>query len=247
MILVTRCPDCHSAFRLTAAELYAHDGKVCCGQCTKQFDGFAALIVVPESQLQPATLPAPSEPDSPHPIVTKPVEETEDTFDHFDTRPASKISPYWLAANLCLLILLLGQVVHMYRTELSIALPATRPLLEGYCAWIQCEIGLPRHLALLSLESSDLHVNPSSSPEVVTLLATIRNHAPFPQQLPALLLTLTDSDEQPLASRILTTEDYLDPEADKTAFAANSEISIQCYLDTGELNAMGYRLELFYP
>lgn len=175
-------------------------------------------------------------------------EDRRGSFDQFDLQPASlKISAHWLVVNLLLLVLLVGQFAHAYRTELSMTYPSLRPLLENYCQLIQCKIELPRHLALLSLEFSDLRINPSHEPEVVMLFAIIRNLAPFPQELPALALTLTDFDEQVLASRILTLDDCLDPESEKTIFKANSEISIQCYLDTRELNATGYKLELIYP
>jgi len=111
-----------------------------------------------------------------------------------------------------------------------------------------CEVNFPRHLHLLSLESSDLHISSSSDPDVVELSAIIRNHAPFPQALPALLLTLTDIDEKPLASRVFTAKDYLDySTVDQSAFAGESEIHARCFLNTHQLNATGYKLELFYP
>lgn len=251
MTLVTRCPGCNSILRLTAIQLHMHDGDVRCGHCEQVFNGFSALMLVSESQIQSTALLAQVQAShsQPNEETVESTEDSQDSYDIFDVQPATvgKTFRYWLVASLLLLVLLLGQFVHVYRTELSIAMPSLRPFLENYCALVQCELDFPRHLALLSLESSDLHANPSRRPEVVTLLASIRNLAPFPQKLPALLLTLTDFDEQPLASRILTIEDCLDLESNKTVFAANSEVSIQCYLDTGELNAVGYRLELLYP
>jgi predicted Zn finger-like uncharacterized protein len=251
MTLVTRCPACNSIFRLTAIQLQMHDGEVSCGHCEQVFNGFSALMLVSESQIQSTELLAQTQASQNQPTseTIESMEDIQNSYDIFDVQPVSagKTFRYWLVASLLLLVLLLGQFAHGYRAELSIAMPSLRPFLENYCVLVQCELDFPRHLALLSLESSDLHANPSRRPEEVTLLATIRNLAPFPQKLPALLLTLTDFDEQPLASRIITVEDCLDLESNKMVFAANSEVSIQCYLDTGELNAVGYRLELLYP
>ncbi|ABI60129.1 zinc-ribbon and DUF3426 domain-containing protein [Nitrosomonas eutropha] len=250
MTLVTRCPGCHAIFRLTGGQLHSHNGDVRCGQCKQVFNGFTALIAVPVACIQPLVmLPQPdldqSDPDN---AAVMSVAETPPPVDYFDIQPsAPKISRLWLVPNAVLLVLLLGQIMHAYRTEIFIAFPAFRPVLNEYCTLMQCEVDLPRHLHLLSLESSDLRVSSSADPDVVELSAIIRNHAPFPQALPALLLTLTDADEKLLASRIFTAKDYLDSAADQSIFAGESEIQVQCFLNTNQLNAMGYKLELFYP
>lgn len=250
MTLVTRCPGCHAIFRLTGGQLHSHNGDVRCGQCKQVFNGFTALIAVPVACIQPLVMLPQPDPDQSDPdnAAVMSVAETPPPVDYFDIQPsAPKISRLWLVPNAVLLVLLLGQIMHAYRTEIFIAFPAFRPVLNEYCTLMQCEVDLPRHLHLLSLESSDLRVSSSADPDVVELSAIIRNHAPFPQALPALLLTLTDADEKLLASRIFTAKDYLDSAADQSIFAGESEIQVQCFLNTNQLNAMGYKLELFYP
>lgn len=250
MTLVTRCPSCHAIFRLTGMQLYSHGGDVRCGQCKRVFNGFAVLMTVPEVCIQPVAISP--QPGSAQPgldnVAAMSVAATPPPVDHFDIHPpAPKVSRLWLVPNAVLLLLLLSQVMHAYRTEILIAFPAFRPVLNEYCNLMQCKIEWPRHLHLLSLESSDLRVRSSADPDVVELSAIMRNHAPFPQELPALLLTLTDSDAKPLASRIFTAKDYLDFAADQSAFSGGSEIQIQCFLNTDQLNATSYKLELFYP
>ncbi len=250
MTLVTRCPVCHAVFRLTGIQLHSCNGDVRCGQCRQVFNGFVALIVVPETCIQPAARSAESAPDylESGNVVVVPVAESSFPADHFGVQLSTrKTSRWWLIPNALLLLLLLGQFVHAYRTEIFIAFPAFQPALDSYCDLMQCEIDLPRHLHLLSLESSDLRVSSPAEPDVVALSAIIRNHAPFPQALPALLLTLTDSDEKPLASRIFTAEDYLDSVTDQSVLGGDSEIQVQCFLNTSSLDAVGYKLELIYP
>lgn len=252
MTLVTRCPACHAVFRLTGIQLHSHDGDVRCGQCKQVFNGFTELIAVPEAYIQPHALQSNLALLDSKNVVAVPtsVDEAEIPvpIDDFGIQQSSsKPSRLWLIPNVLLFLLLFGQILHAYRTEIFIAFPFSRSILNEYCNIIQCEVKLPHHLHLLSLESSDLQVSSSVDPDVVELSAVIRNHAPFPQELPALLLTLTDTNGKPLASRIFTAKDYLDSAADQSVFTAKGEIHAQCFLNLNQLNAIGYKLELFYP
>lgn len=251
MTLVTRCPGCHAIFRLTGMQLHLCNGSVRCGQCRQVFNGFVALVVIPEACIQPVEISVESALDRPesYNVAVMSVAELSSPADHFGVQPSIwKTSRWWFIPNALLLLLLLSQFMHAYRTEIFVAFPAFQPVLNGYCDLMQCEIDLPRHLHLLSLESSDLRVSSSAEPGVVALSAIIRNHAPFPQVLPALLLILSDSDEKTLASRIFTAEDYhLDSITDQSALDGDSEMQVQCFLNTGRLDAVGYKLELIYP
>ena len=40
----TRCPGCHTVFRVTAQQLSMREGRVRCGHCRTVFDGIAALV-----------------------------------------------------------------------------------------------------------------------------------------------------------------------------------------------------------
>ena len=45
MSLITRCPNCGTAFRVQRDQLSARGGTVRCGKCGDMFDGVAALVV----------------------------------------------------------------------------------------------------------------------------------------------------------------------------------------------------------
>lgn len=163
-----------------------------------------------------------------------------------------KSSWAWGAASLLLLVVLAGQGSYFYRTELSVLVPALQPYLQQYCELLECTVPLPQRAELLSIETSDLQSDPAQPAGVITLTATVRNRAPFPQALPAFELTLTDTQDQPLASRILTPAQYLAPgksgaDVVAQAIAPNQDINLKLYLDSGNLKAAGYRLFLFYP
>lgn len=120
-------------------------------------------------------------------------------------------------------------------------------MLIEFCASQACDIPLPQHTELISIESSDLQADPAN-PNVMVLTATLRNRAAFAQSYPSLELTLTNSQDQALARRVLGARDYLNPGADAGAgFAGNSELHIKVFMDASSLRATGYRLYLFFP
>lgn len=50
MALITRCPNCGTAFRITPIHLQAQGGDVRCGRCTRIFNGFSALATIQEPE-----------------------------------------------------------------------------------------------------------------------------------------------------------------------------------------------------
>ncbi|MBX3617042.1 zinc-ribbon and DUF3426 domain-containing protein [Nitrosomonas sp.] len=267
MALVTCCPSCSTTFRVHAAQLQAHGGDLRCGQCQRVFNGFATLITAHESTIeypltvrsQPAVapesftenhdvgpdsdatihpVPAPaSEPDAP--------ESPDSLFD--DGEQAKRSSPMLRIANILLLLLLVGQITHHYRTELTVIAPYSRPYLEQYCALLKCTIPYSQDIRQIGIESSDLQKNPAGEPEVTTMHATIHNFASFPQAFPALQLVLLDAQQHVITSRIFTADDYLQEEDRQRLFIApHQDIEIRLDFDSTELSALGYRLLLLY-
>lgn len=267
MALVTLCPGCGTTFRVNAAQLQAHGGDVRCGQCQRIFNGFATLITMNESaieypsRLQPqATVESESLTEiraiSPYlnnvmgqSVIADWNEDITRSSDRLfdDDEPNRQSSVLWGLANALLLLLLAGQTVHHYRTELTIAAPEARPYLERYCELMGCTVPYPQDIQQIGIESSDLQKNPARQPEVTTMRAIIHNHASFPQAFPALQLLLLGAQEQVIASRIFTAEEYLQ-EGDKTLqfIAPQHEIEIRLDFDSTNLGALGYRLLLLY-
>lgn len=154
--------------------------------------------------------------------------------------------PY-AAVSLILLLALLGQLAFHFRGELAIRAPAARPALEVFSRLLGAQIPLPRHSELLSIEASDLQTDPAHA-NLLTLNATLRNRAAYAQAFPSLELTLTNTDDNAVARRILSPADYL-PERLKgsPSFAANTDIAVRLWIETREIAAAGYRLYVFYP
>jgi predicted Zn finger-like uncharacterized protein len=262
--LVTRCPECGTAFRVLPGQLSARAGRVRCGKCHAVFDGLAGLVD-PGSAAE-ANEPSPQlalfeaggrAPESETPVAVRsaprrPVPDDDEPLPEFleDEVARPRFSVAWGLTAFIALAMLAGQLAYHYRTELAALAPQTRPLLDEGCRLFDCEVRLPRRPDLLSIESSDLQADPRGE-SLIVLNAVIRNRAAFVQELPALELTLTDPDERPLVRRVLRPVEYRPgrggTEARAQAIAPGAEAILRLHLDTGAMRATGYRLYLFYP
>ena len=177
-------------------------------------------------------------------------------FDFGRRRGAStRLSP-WLAwpAALLLLLALAAQAAFSFRGDLVLLFPALKPAAAQVCAEAGCTLPLPQRAELMSIEASDLQAD-SSNPGVMVLSATLRNRAPFAQTPPALELTLTDTQDQPVARRVLTAADYFARSTSGNSaasvadnlFPAGAEVPVKVFFDASTVKASGYRLYLFYP
>ncbi|HEX6066281.1 MAG TPA: DUF3426 domain-containing protein [Longimicrobiales bacterium] len=147
----------------------------------------------------------------------------------------------------CLLLLLtLGlQAVYFYRGELAAHYRPLKPLLVRMCAALECDVPLPQRPRLINIEASDLQNPDPSRPGLLQLTATLRNHADHDLAYPALDLVLTNTREHTLARRIFMPRDYLENSRDvRAGLAAKAEVTLRLNLDTGDLGAAGFRLDL---
>jgi predicted Zn finger-like uncharacterized protein len=263
MSLVTHCPQCSTAFRVLPAQLSAKGGKVRCGKCTAVFDGVAHLAEQPAAgtpepspQLrlfEPGRAAHRASTASDTVVPATPPEPTEETpVVEFlaERKPLQHYNVAWGLMAVIAMTALIGQAAHYYRTELGVLVPDARPFLSAACEAIGCEVRLPRRPELMSIESSELQAD-GQREAVIVLYAVLRNRAPFPQEFPALELTLTDASEQPVARRVLAPLDYLRErgaaELVGLGIAPGAEAVLRVPLDTQRVTATGYRLYLFYP
>jgi len=274
-MMLTRCPACDTAFRVTPEQLKARAGKVRCGHCSAVFNALETLADSPPPPVAQAAGAAtpPSEPLAPPHAESPPAEPSLEAgpseppavppdqadqqaaisilleeIGHEAAPPASRRRLLaWGLAGLLALILLVAQSAYIYRAELAVSEPGLRPLLEEMCRLLDCDIPLPRKADLVSIEASDLHPDPQRKGQLV-LVATLKNRASFAQDYPHLELTLTDTRDQPMVRKIFAPSDYLEQGADvRAGFAANGDMAVNLRLDATDIGASGYRLYLFYP
>jgi len=169
---------------------------------------------------------------------------TESYEVEFLSKPSSRL---WAVAAFLLLLILLAQVVFLFRVELAARIPILKPAMVRYCQILKCSVPLPQKAGMMSIESSELKDDPAHRNQII-LIALLRNRAVYAQAFPNLELTLNDLQDNALARRIFKPADYLPAQQNIPAgFPANQEFGINLRLDTTDLKPVGYRLVLFYP
>lgn len=156
-------------------------------------------------------------------------------------------SVMWTLGTLVLALVLAGQAAYFKRDWLAANYPAAKPALETLCSVLQCRVSLLADAERIKLEASDLQTDPDHANTVI-LTASLRNLAPYPQAYPYLELTLTDANNQPLARRQLAPKDYLPKQTNiESGMPSNEELAIKLPLELVGLNAVGYKLLVYYP
>lgn len=172
-------------------------------------------------------------------LVIPPLSAIEAVETPLQPPPTRPVWPFVIAGTLLSLLLVL-QLTHRFRTEISVLLPGARALYSA----LGIEVPLPRQSELIGIESSDLQADTARS--LLILNAQLKNRAPYSQSYPALEVTLTDARDAVLLRRVLQPADYLSPDS-PPLFAPNGELTLKLWLDPGNTGATGYRLYVFYP
>jgi predicted Zn finger-like uncharacterized protein len=164
----------------------------------------------------------------------------------FDATEPS-VSLLWGVASLFLLVVLAAQMVYFYRNDIVDTMPAAKPLLDQYCRLLGCTVQPPLRPELLNIESSEMRMDIHDTSKII-LNAKVRNYARYPQAFPSFEVTLTDSRDEPIASRVFSPDSYLEKnEFQSNALGPDHEFDVRFHLDSDGSSAAGYRLSLIYP
>lgn len=145
-----------------------------------------------------------------------------------------------------LVLLLLGQLVYFLRDPLVANYPGLQPLLSSVCKVLGCQLGLPQNVEKIKILGSDLQAEPGNGKRL-TLVLTLANQASYPQAWPMLQLSLTDTRDKPVARRVFAPSEYLNrPGMLEAGIPALSETPLSLHLETRDVNASGFRVEVFY-
>lgn len=258
MSLLTRCPHCKTLFRVTPVQLETRAGTVRCGRCLNVFDAYEALAVdkTPAltgpagltATLRAAPITAQTAPGVVSDAPTSPTSATTPTTPSAPALPsplARDARNLWGRGAVALALLLSLQVLFAYRGELAARSAFMRTALTWVCERSGCRVSLPQRPELVHIEASDVHMIEVDKPQRIQLTATLRSYAGYDLAYPALVLVLTNATEHAVARRIFVPDEYLNQMRDaRTGLPANAEITVALDLDTGTLNAVGYRLGL---
>src|SRR6266852_5653812 len=128
--MVTRCPACATAFRVTEPQLRARAGQVRCGRCGALFDALAALSP------DPASRPPREDAEGPPISVILAVLLATERDVSFDFGPQSRPRPsrLWWGASVFLLLALAAQGGYHYRGQHAVLPPHATNLAPHICA-----------------------------------------------------------------------------------------------------------------
>lgn len=191
-----------------------------------------------------------SSPDQPSAAPTAgPTDEVPEFVKRVQNR-SGRAGMVRMASKVAVAVFLLGlasQTIYAFRSTLAANFPQIRPQLESACRLIGCRVALPMQIDALSIESSDFQPITGNREQFV-LYVLLRSRSSTTQAWPCLELTLTDTNDKPLASRVIMPKDYLPVNSsEKDGFAAGAEQSVKLYFSLPQLKAAGYRVYLFYP
>ncbi len=150
----------------------------------------------------------------------------------------------WLGLPL-LLAALAAQLGYFFRDEIAARSPEAGRYLRAACARLGCQIALPRHIDLLSLESSHLQEVPGQEAQYA-LTALLRNQSDTAQAWPSLDLQLRTEAGQLLVRKVLEPVNYLNAAELKKGFAAHAEQEIRVSFELAEEHPGGFSVTLFY-
>ena len=141
--------------------------------------------------------------------------------------------------------LLLGQVLVQERNRIAQVEPATRPVLQALCAIARCEIGPLRQIESVVIDSSSFG---RLRADGYRLGFSLRNQAPIDIAMPAIELSLTDTQDQALIRRVILPTEFGAP---SNVLAAGADwsgtLALSIRPGTPGERIAGYRLLAFYP
>ena len=150
-----------------------------------------------------------------------------------------------LSLVILLLLSILGLAVQMAvqeRDRVAAMDARTRPWLLKLCEALHCKIAPPRQISDVVIDSSSFNKARGDSYQLTLVM---KSTSTIPLAMPAVELTLTDAQDQPVLRRVFLPADMTAP----VELAARGEwaTSISLIVTTGGARVAGYRLVAFYP
>ena len=240
----TRCPGCHTVFRVTPQQLAMREGQVRCGHCKTVFDGVREQISLAPQPRTPERDDAYDEAVQGPPTVTlrnaqalhpvapaaeeaQPAEDAEAEEDISEiayeerfawTRPSKPRRAAGALLGIAipvLVIALIAQLLFHYRDAVAARWPASKPALTRVCAFAGCAIRPLRDLPMQYLSIDASDLQADAAHRgLLILIANVRSHASWPLAYPDLEFTLTDTNGATVVRRVLTPSEYAGGVAD---------------------------------
>lgn len=210
------CPNCHTIFRVTEAQLDIADGRVRCGFCKQVFDARADKHIQPDAaedlQLddtkQPGVFqqteaehdallsggPGDSATDAPGTVVHAPSYSTLATVS-------------WSLAILTLIAAFAAEYIWFNQPALLQG-QRLQPIKTALCKLTDCEHLQIRDPSQIEMISRNIYTHPNEN-NALMVTTTLVNHAPYAQPYPDVQIDFSNVRGELIASRRFIPEEYL--------------------------------------
>ena len=169
----------------------------------------------------------------------------------FGEQPARNrwMTPVWAVLALCGVVLLIAQMVYVYRAQLANTFPGLRPTLELACSQLSCSVPYERRLDAIAITGSALRASaaPEDGVSSLTLEVTLRNTYERPQEWPTLVLDLKDASGTIVVRRNLPPAAWVPVALREGPFMPGADLTVQVPLAVQGVQANGYQLDKFFP
>lgn len=145
------------------------------------------------------------------------------------------------------------QVVYSQRNHVAASYPVLKPSFETMCQNVGCSIEPYKNIDAFKIDSSSFQKSQLVSPDITqgdnfALKLAIKNNAELAVAMPAVELTLTDTNDKAVLRRVITTKE-LGISGDTLAANGDwaSSIAVVVTPSSTKASFSGYRVLLFYP
>ena len=221
----TKCPHCHTLFRITEAQLDMADGKVRCGFCKQVFDARAEndarendnRLDAFEDQQQDTLQQRTQQPE-----VSAQIEAEHESFLSAEPgdispdvlRADSNVRPYstlataaWSLSILALIASLAAEYIWFNQPEL-LQDQRLQPITAKLCELTDCEHLQMRDPSQIEMISRNVYTHPNEK-DALMVSTTLVNHAPYAQPYPRVQIDFSNVRGALIASRRFIPEEYL--------------------------------------
>ena len=235
MDLFLVCPQCKHSFESTSTQLIQHGGRVECPSCSHAFDGyvhysFDDLDAAPTANKDTPEGERASDEDrqdlngfrshnfDPVVAVQRPkLQVGEDKLIRVTNNanlyeavfaPMPEKKSIWRFINIVLGTIFVVMMIVNFNKQISTHIPKSADWIYQVCERISCEVGGIRRISELRLVGADLVMRSDVGKRIYQFRATIQNVGVEQIELPAIELTLTNSQGRVITSRVIYPIEY---------------------------------------
>ena len=223
----TKCPHCHTLFRITEAQLDMADGMVRCGFCKQVFDA-RAINDSSENGNQLEAFEDQQQQDTQQPEVSAQIEAEHeslltakpDDIAPDELRADSNSRPYsplataaWSLAILALIAALAAEYIWFNQPEL-LQDQRLEPLTAKLCELTDCKHLQMRDPSQIEMISRNIYTHPNEK-DALMISTTLVNHASYAQPYPRVQIDFSNVRGALIASRRFIPEEYLQTDSEQ--------------------------------